>query len=197
MRPFLHTRGTISSDLTRKVKQEWGGKGSRMKKYLKLIDHSTRGPRCDVTPIFGDVQAFSDLIDDLVNICAKIEFDIVAAIDALGFILGAGIALKAKKPLVTIRKGGKLPVEVERARFVDYTGEEKSLEVRLDVLHPSNRVLIVDEWIETGAQVMAAIELIEGFGAIVAGVVAINMDENETTRKLGERYPILTLSQDL
>jgi adenine phosphoribosyltransferase len=67
----------------------------------------------------------------------------------------------------------------------------------LDVLRPSNRVLIVDEWIETGAQVVAAIELIEGFGAIVAGVVAINMDENETTRKLGERHPILTLLQDL
>jgi adenine phosphoribosyltransferase len=67
----------------------------------------------------------------------------------------------------------------------------------LDVLRPSNRVLIVDEWIETGAQVVAAIELIEGFDAIVAGVLVINMDENETTRKLGEKYPILTLLQDL
>ena len=168
-----------------------------MKKYLKLIDQSTCGPRYDVTPIFCDIEAFSDLIDDLIDICAEIEFDTVAAIDALGFILGAGIALKVKKPLVTIRKGGKLPVEVERARFVDYTGEEKSLEVRVDVLRPSNRVLIVDEWIETGAQVQATIELIEGLGAIVAGVVAINMDENETTRKLDERYPILTLIQDL
>jgi adenine phosphoribosyltransferase len=168
-----------------------------MKNYLKLIDHSTHGPRCDITPIFGDVQAFLDLIDDLVNICAEIEFDLVAAIDVLGFILGAGIAVKAEKPLVTLRKGGKLPVEVERAWFVDYTGQEKSLEVRLDVLHPSNRVLVVDEWIETGAQVQAAIELIERFDAVVAGVVAIVMDENETTKKLGERYPILTLSQDL
>jgi adenine phosphoribosyltransferase len=174
-----------------------GGKGSWVKKYLKLIDHSTRGPRCDVTPIFGDVQAFSDLIDDLIEICAEIEFDVVAAIDALGFILGTGIALRVKKPLVTIRKGGKLPVEVERVRFVDYTGEEKFLEVRLDVLRSSNRVLVVDEWIETGAQVQAATELIERFGAIVAGVVAINMDENETTKELGERYPILTLSRDL
>jgi hypothetical protein len=39
--------------------------------------------------------------------------------------------------------------------------------------------------------------LIERFGAIVAGVAAIVMDENETTRELDERYPILTLSQDL
>jgi hypothetical protein len=100
-----------------------GDNGSWMKKYLKLIDQSTRGPRYDVTPIFGDVQAFSDLIDDLINICAEIEFDLLAAIDALGFILGAGIASKVKKPLMTIWKGGKLPVEVERAQFVDYTGE--------------------------------------------------------------------------
>jgi adenine phosphoribosyltransferase len=67
----------------------------------------------------------------------------------------------------------------------------------LDVLHSSNRVLIVDEWIETGAQVQAAIELIEKLGEHVAAVVAINMDQSETTDRLGETYQILTLSQDL
>ena len=51
--------------------------------------------------------------------------------------------------------------------------------------------------IETGAQVQAAIELIERFDAIVAGVAAINMDANETTIKLDERCPILNISKDL
>jgi adenine phosphoribosyltransferase len=168
-----------------------------MKNYLELIDQSTLGSRYDVTPVFSDIQAFSDLIDDLINVCAEVEFDLVAAIDALGFILGAGIALRVKKPLVTIRKGGKLPVEVERARFVDYSGEEKYLEIRMDALQPSNHVLLVDEWIETGAQVQAAIELIERLGAHVAAVVAINLDESETTNRLGEKYPILALSKNL
>jgi adenine phosphoribosyltransferase len=168
-----------------------------MKNYLKLIDQSTHGPRYDVTPIFGDGQAFSDLINDLIGMCEKIEYDFVAAIDALGFILGTGIALRENKPLVTIRKGGKLPVQVEQARFTDYTGEVKTLEIRVDALRPSDRVLLVDEWIETGAQIQAAIELIERLGAIVVAVVAINIDENATTQKLGERYPIMTLSQSL
>jgi adenine phosphoribosyltransferase len=150
--------------------------GAIMKNYLKLIDRSTGRPRYDVTPLFSDIQAFSEMIDDLIYMCDEIEFDLVAAIDALGFILGAGMALKAKRPLVTIRKGGKLPVEVERAWFVDYTGEEKSLEIRKDALQPSNRVLIVDEWIETGARIRAAIELIESLGARVAAVVAIKME---------------------
>jgi hypothetical protein len=39
--------------------------------------------------------------------------------------------------------------------------------------------------------------LIERFDAFVAGVVAINMDENEKTKRLDEKYPIMTLSQDL
>jgi adenine/guanine phosphoribosyltransferase-like PRPP-binding protein len=66
-----------------------------MKNYLKLMDQSTIGPRYDVPPVFGDIQELSDLLDDLINICAKIEFDLVAAIDALGFILGVGTVLKA------------------------------------------------------------------------------------------------------
>jgi adenine phosphoribosyltransferase len=162
--------------------------------YLELINGLTPGPRCDVTPIFGDFEAFSALLNDLLELCRGIEFDTVAAIDALGFILGAGIAVRSEKPLVPIRKGGKLPVQVDRADFVDYTGTVKSLELRSNALHSSDRVLIVDEWIETGAQVGAAVELIEGQGATVAGILAINIDDSEQIRRLRERYPVRAVS---
>ena len=168
-----------------------------MKDYLGLVDTSTSGGRYDVTPLFGNFQAFSALLDDLLALCREIEYDTVAAIDALGFILGAAIAVRSEKPLVPIRKGGKLPVEVHETSFVDYTGKEKSLEIRVDAFDPSARVLLIDEWIETGAQVKAAINLIEGQGAEVAAVLSISIDDNETVRELRERYPILALSQDL
>lgn len=167
-----------------------------MKNYLELVDRSTTG-RCDVTPVFGSFQAFSALLDDLLELCQEIEYDTVAAIDALGFILGAAIAVRSEKPLVPIRKGGKLPVEVHKANFIDYTGKEKSLEIRMDALDPSNRVLLVDEWVETAAQVKAAINLIEGQGADVAAILSINIDDSEAARELRESYPMLALPQDL
>jgi adenine phosphoribosyltransferase len=169
----------------------------RMNNYLDLIDTTTTGPRYDVTPLFGNYQAFSALLDDLLELCREIEYDTVAAIDALGFILGTAIAVRSEKPLVPIRKGGKLPVEVHKASFIDYTGKEKSLEIRPDALASSNRVLLVDEWIETAAQVKAAIGLIEGQGAKVAAVLSIVIDDSQTIRELRESYPILALSHDL
>ena len=53
---------------------------------------------------------------------------------------------------------------------------------------PGARVLIVDEWVETGAQVSAAIRLIEGQGAIVAGIATIRMDDNAKTEEIGSQY---------
>src|SRR5262245_41075845 len=85
--------------------------------YLRLIDTKTRGPRYDVTPLFADGQAFARLIDDLAGRCGDLTFDLVAGIDALGFILGAALALRSRRGFVPIRKGGKLPVAADAARF--------------------------------------------------------------------------------
>ena len=89
------------------------------------------------------------------------QFDCVVGIDALGFILGTAVAIHSKKAFVPIRKGGKLPVVSDAIGFVDYTGQVKSLELRKGAITPGTRVLLVDEWIETGSQVKAAVELIE------------------------------------
>ncbi|GAG95625.1 unnamed protein product, partial [marine sediment metagenome] len=48
--------------------------------------------------------------------------------------------------------------------------------------------LLVDEWVETGSQVKAAVELIERQGAEIVGIATINMDNNDTTRKLKQHY---------
>jgi adenine phosphoribosyltransferase len=167
-----------------------------VKKYLDLIDTATTGGRYDVTPLFGNYHAFSALLDDLLELCREIAYDTVVGIDALGFILGSAIAVRAEKPFVPIRKGGKLPVKVHKASFIDYTGKEKSLEIRPDALTLQNRVLLVDEWIETAAQVKAAIGLIEGLDAEVAAVLSIVIDDSPTIRELGHKYPILAVSQD-
>jgi adenine phosphoribosyltransferase len=159
-----------------------------MRDYVQLIDTDTQGPRYDVTPLFADHGALSSLVEDLLCGFADVEFDYVVGIDALGFILGTAIAMRARKGFVPIRKGGKLPVETDVVALVDYTGETKYLELRAGVFEPGARVLLVDEWIETGAQVKAAIELIEGQAGSVAGIATINMDWNATTDWLREQY---------
>lgn len=158
-----------------------------MKSYLGLIDtHSAR--RADVTPLFADSAVFSSLVDDLAHPFSEAGADLAAGIDALGFILGTAIAIRLGIGFVPIRKGGKIPAAVDSIELIDYTGQTKSLELRKGIVRSGMKVLLVDEWVETGAQVAAAAELIERSGGIVVGVCAINIDDNERTRELRTKY---------
>jgi len=158
-----------------------------MKEYLQLIDTHTSG-RCDVTPLFADHAAFAQLTADLVRPFTSVSIDYVAGIDALGFVLGTAIATRLNKGFIPIRKGGKLPVAVTRAEFVDYSGQKKALELRKGLVKPGDRIVVVDEWIETGAQMQAAINLIEQEGGRIAGLATINVDDNPLPARLREKY---------
>jgi Adenine/guanine phosphoribosyltransferases and related PRPP-binding proteins len=164
-----------------------------MKQYLQKIDTKTMGNRYDVTPLFADPRCFSRLIADLSDPFRHAKIDLVACVDALGFILGAAIACDLKTGLLPVRKQGKLPVESDSITFQDYSGNQKGLEIRRGVVPAGSRVLLVDEWIETGAQVRAAITLIEGQGGIVVGISTINMDLNDATAEISNHYRVHTV----
>ena len=166
-------------------------KGNR--DYLNEIDTKTTGNRYDVTPLFSNYQNFNALINDLVSQVPPNTIDIVACIDALGFILGTAIAQKLEVGVLAIRKGGKLPVDTDQIEFRDYSGLLKKLEMRRDILTNDMSVLIVDEWIETGAQINSAVKLIEDQGAVVMGVMTIRMDDNEATRSISSRYDVYSV----
>jgi adenine phosphoribosyltransferase len=165
-----------------------------MASYLDLIDDTTGGRRCDVTPIFADPAAFRALVRDLAARFDGASFDLVVGIDALGFILGTALALHFGLGFIPVRKAGKLPGKAHQAQFVDYSGRLKGLELRHAAVAPGARVLLVDEWIETGAQARAAIRLIEDQGGMVTGVAAINIDHNERTSRLRAAYNCQSLS---
>lgn len=165
-----------------------------MKNYLSLIDTNT-WPRCDVTPLFAAPGALRMLAEDLAAPFIAANIAAVAAVDALGFIVGTAVACQLGVGVLALRKGGKLPAETASETFVDYSGEQKSLEVRPFLVTPGMRLLIVDEWIETGAQVNAAARLIERLGGVVAGIATINMDENPQVKELCARYTVHALWQ--
>lgn len=114
--------------------------------------------------------------------------DIVAGIDAMGFILGSAVATTLGKGFLAIRKAGHLCIETQTQDYSDYSGQEKLMEVRLDVLRPGLRVLIVDQWIETGGTMKAAIQLVEKQGATVVGVAAVAIENSEGGRWVKQNY---------
>lgn len=160
-----------------------------MPNYKDLIDTATTGGRYDVTPIFTDYAAFTGLVVDLVAPFRDIDIDYVAGIDALGFILGTAVALHLQVGFLPIRKAGKLPVLTQPVPFVDYTRQHKALEVRPAALPRGSRVLLVDEWIETAAQINAAIKIIAQLHSTVVGIATIHMNDNAATQRLRTTYP--------
>jgi len=160
-----------------------------MSDYRHLIDTATTGGRYDVTPIFTDYSAFTHLVADLVAPFQDMAIEYVAGIDALGFILGTAVALRLAVGFLPIRKAGKIPVSTYSVSFVDYTRQHKALEIRPGVLPPGSRVLLVDDWIETAAQINAAIQLIHQVHSTVVGITTVHIDANAATHRLRATYP--------
>jgi len=158
--------------------------------YERLINKKTTG-RCDVTPLFNDPKVFGSLINDLIRPFKGVKIDKVVGLDALGFILGGAVALRAKKGFVPIRKGGKLlgvAGTLLKTSFVDYSKRKKTFEMNKGSIKKGDRVLIVDEWIETGAQAFVAIRLIERQGGRVIGITVLNADRTKKTEGLFREY---------
>lgn len=157
--------------------------------YLSLIDRSKlHYKRSDVTPIFAEPAAFAALVDDMLAPFRAADVQRVVGTDALGFIVGTALALRLGVGFVPVRKGGKLPVRNERVTFLDYSGVEKAFELRTNPWPSGTRVLLADEWIETGATAQAAVALIERAEGVVVGIAAIAFRKNPKTAELWAKY---------
>lgn len=125
----------------------------------------------DLNPMFADAEALRTVIDAMTAALPP-DVDVVAAVEARGFLLGGPVALALGCGLVPIRKPGKLPVVADR---VDYTLEygTASLELPAGVLEPGQRVAVLDDVLATGGTVAAVCELVERAGAEVAAVSVV------------------------
>ncbi|XP_077350378.1 adenine phosphoribosyltransferase [Festucalex cinctus] len=159
--------------------------------YLALMAPNTKGPEfawLDPSRLYCNSQALADCVNDLLGPFRHDTVDLVAGIDAMGFILGAAIASTLGKGFLAVRKAGHLCVSSQRQTYSDYTGREKMMEVRDDVIKPGVRVLLVDQWIETGGTMKAAIQLLEKMGATIVGVAAVAMENTEGGKWIQDNY---------
>jgi adenine phosphoribosyltransferase len=140
----------------------------------------------DLTPVFADGTAFRRMVDALAaapgaedpRVAAlggsgtRRDFDVVAGVEARGFLLAAAVALTAGTGVVPVRKAGKLPRERVSAEYTLEYGTA-TLELHTDSVRPGQRVLLVDDVLATGGTLEAAIALVERLGGIVAGVSVV------------------------
>ncbi|XP_061683717.1 adenine phosphoribosyltransferase isoform X2 [Syngnathoides biaculeatus] len=159
--------------------------------YLSLMAPNRKGPAfawLDPSRLYCNSQALADCVEDVVRPFRHDAVDLVAGIDAMGFILGGAIASTLGKGFLAIRKAGHLCVSGRRETYSDYTGREKTMEVRDDAIKPGVRVLLVDQWIETGGTMTAAIRLLERMGATIVGVAAVAVENSEGGKWIKENY---------
>jgi adenine phosphoribosyltransferase len=132
--------------------------------------------RCDISSLLLDPTSFGIAIEEMSKPFQSDSIKKVVALDALGFVFGSRVAEELNVGLVLFRKEGKVPVEKKTVSFIDYTKTPKMFEVVSDAITPGDKILIVDEWSETGSQIKAAISLVKQCGGIVAGVSCFNVD---------------------
>ncbi|HZL46107.1 MAG TPA: adenine phosphoribosyltransferase [Opitutaceae bacterium] len=126
----------------------------------------------DVTTLFQDPEAFRTTIDALAGTIGPLQPDVVAAVDARGFILGGALAYKLGRPFVLVRKKGKLPYKTVTEDYALEYGTA-TIEVHADACRPGDRVVIVDDLIATGGTLLAATRLFRALRGEVVGVVAV------------------------
>ena len=159
--------------------------------YLNIMSPNTKGEKfawLDPTSIYINTNAFIDLLDDLLDDLEEIDCDVIAGIDAMGFVLGSALAARLRKGFLPIRKAGKLCVDTKKVDFVNYSKRNQFMEIRFPAFESGTKVIIVDQWVETGGTMGAAIKLIEQQGGLVKGVIALAIEENDNTKKLRNDY---------
>ena len=111
------------------------------------------------------IETFADFYEDR-------PVDVILGVEARGFLLAAPLAVRLEKPLVPVRKEGKLPFQTHSVQYALEYGQD-AVEVHTDAIAPGQRALLVDDLLATGGTLAAAASLIEATGGYVAGLAVL------------------------
>ena len=142
----------------------------------------------DITPLLQNPKVFRILIDAFVHryLEPALRPDVVAGLDARGFILGAVLAYELNVGFVPIRKKGKLPFDTVAETYELEYGSA-TVELHTDAVSPGNKVVLIDDLIATGGTMMAGRRLLERLGAIVSeGAAIVDLPELGGSTRLRE-----------
>jgi adenine phosphoribosyltransferase len=146
------------------------------------------GGHADVWAVFRDADALRAVVSGLVAPFREAGITGVVGIESRGFLLGAAAAVDLGVGFVPVRKAGALfpgPKARERSGR-DYRGHERELAVQRNSIVDGDRLLVVDDWVETGSQALAVARLIETCGG---EVVAISVMVDQLVASMRPRLP--------
>lgn len=154
----------------------------------------------DITPVLQDPRTFRVLIDLFVYRYMRQRLDLVAGVDARGFILGSVLAYELNLGFVPVRKKGKLPFNtVAETYSLEYANA--TVEMHTDSVRPGQRVLLIDDLVATGGTMVAAAKLLQRLGANVVEAAAIidlpHLGGSKALKETGlDIYTVCSFDQD-
>ena len=123
----------------------------------------------DLTTLFSDAESFRFVLDAMTERCRELKPDVIAGIEARGFIFAPTIAYQLGLGFVPMRKPGKLPYKVESLQYDLEYGTDR-IEIHSDAVSHGHRVILIDDLLATGGTAGAARQLLSNLGAKVVGV---------------------------
>jgi adenine phosphoribosyltransferase len=150
--------------------------------------------RSDIWRAFADRELFARTVAALAVPFRGERYTKIAGVEARGFVLGGAMAAYTGAGFVAVRKqDGWLPGDVaERETEPDWQGRRHALRLQRGALGPEDRVVLVDDWFETGSQALASRQLIEETGATLVGMSIVVDDLSEDVRgRLGRLHALL------
>ena len=139
-----------------------------IKSHIRTIPHYPKQGVMyrDITTLLKDSVSFRATINELVKRYTGAKIDVVAAVEARGFIIGAALAFQLGVGFVPIRKKGKLPAETVGQDYELEYGTDR-IEMHVDAVSKGDYVLLVDDLIATGGTAEAACKLVENMGGSI------------------------------
>lgn len=143
----------------------------------------------DICPLIASGDGLVDLQQAMLATLRGRDVDLIAGIEARGFLVGMPVALATGSGFVPVRKAGKLPGKTVIAEYALEYGTAQ-IEISADVISPGQRVMVLDDVLATGGTAAATCSLVEASGGVVVGLgFLLELGELHGRDKIAD-YPV-------